>query len=100
MRCCIALHSNSLIGEAQEQGLTFHCSGVLQNRGSGRAGQFRAEDLRRCHGKSHAQEDEDGKAAGAYDFDGQSYDGGPGECSEGCAGAAFPSGGRDAEESE
>lgn len=90
--------SRSLIDE-MERGLTdLGCSGLLQNRGSGRAGQFRAEDLRGCHGESDAQEDEDSEAAGAYDSDGQGHYGGTGGGSEECAGAAFPPGACDAQE--
>lgn len=73
-------------------------SGVLQNRRSGRAGQFRAQDLRGCHGEPDAQEDADGEAARAYDSDGQGDDGGIGGGSEAGAGAALPSGACDAEE--
>ena len=86
--------------EAKERGLTrdlIH-SCVLQNRGSCRAGQFRAQDLRGCHGEPDAQEDTDGEAAGAYDSDGKGNDGGIGGGSEESAGAALPSGACDSEE--
>ena len=73
-------------------------SGILQDRSSGRAGQFRAQDLRGCHGKPDAQENADGEAPGAYDSDGQGDDGGIGGSSEECAGAALPSSACDAEE--
>jgi hypothetical protein len=97
--CRLRVHV-SLIDEGKRRGLTLNCSGFLQDRGTGRAGQLRAEDLRRCHGESDAQEDQDGEAPGAYDFDGESYYGGSGERSEGCASAAFPSGACDTKEGE
>lgn len=74
------------------------CSCFLQDRRAGRAGQLRAEDMRGRDGESYAQADEDGEEACADELNGQSYDGRIGECSEGCAGAAFPPGGCDAEE--
>ena len=87
--------------EEKERGLTcFACSGVLQNRSSGRAGQFRAQDLRGRHGESDAQKDADGEAVGAYYSDGKSDDGGLGRSGEERAGAALPSGACDAEEGE
>ena len=77
---------------------SLRCSCFLQNRGSSRASQFRAEDLRRCHGKSYAQENEDSEASGAYDFDGEGHYGGIGGGSEDCAGTALPPGACDVEE--
>ena len=78
----------------------FGCSRFLQNRGSGRASEFRAEDLRGCYGESDAQEDEDSEAAGAYGSDGKGHYGGIGGGSEECAGAALPPGACDAEEGQ